>query len=55
MEVDTLDQIDRMVNDRTAMLFFCKILEENGPVSLGEFAAKGKELGVPTLIDGSST
>ncbi len=55
VEVDTLDEVDRVVNDRTAMMFFCKILEENGHVSLSEFAAKGKELGIPTLIDGSNT
>ncbi len=55
VEVETLDQIDRAVNNRTAMLFFCKIMEENDSVSLTEFAAKGRELGIPTLIDGSNT
>jgi L-seryl-tRNA(Ser) seleniumtransferase len=55
VEVDTLEDVDRVVNDRTAMLFFCKIMEENSPNSLAEFAAKGRELGIPSLIDGSNT
>ncbi|MFC1640196.1 selenocysteine synthase [Gemmatimonadota bacterium] len=55
VEVDTLEEIDEAVTERTAMLFFCKIMEDNSPVSLREFASKGSELGIPSLIDGSNT
>jgi len=55
IEVETAQEVDRAVNNRTAMLFFCKIMEARSSVSLGEFAAKGKEHGISSLIDGSNT
>lgn len=55
VEVESLQGVDRVVNERTAMMFFCKIMEENSPVTLGEFAAKAVEHGIPSLIDGSNT
>jgi seryl-tRNA(Sec) selenium transferase len=55
VEVDTLEEIDEAVTEKTAMLFFCKIMEDNSPVTLEEFASKGTELGIPSLIDGSNT
>ena len=45
VEVDTLEEIDEAVTEKTAMLFFCKIMEDNSPVTLEEFASKGTELG----------
>lgn len=55
VEVDGLADVDGAVNEKTAMLFFCKIMEERSPVSLQEFAAKAQEHGIPSLIDGSNT
>jgi L-seryl-tRNA(Ser) seleniumtransferase len=55
VEVDTTRDIDRTVSERTAMLFFCKIMEEHSPIKLTEFAAKARDHGIPSLIDGSNT
>jgi L-seryl-tRNA(Ser) seleniumtransferase len=55
IEVETIEDVERAVNDKTAMLFFCYLYDEHGKIKLREFAALGKKHGIPTLIDGSNT
>jgi L-seryl-tRNA(Ser) seleniumtransferase len=58
IEVDTADEVERSITDKTVMMFFVSIYEMRGePVGVGleEFAALGRKHGIPTMIDGSNT
>jgi len=55
IEVETATDIDRAVNDNTAMLFFCYMYNDVGKIKLNEFGALGKKYGIPSLIDGSNS
>jgi D-glucosaminate-6-phosphate ammonia-lyase len=57
VEVDTADQLERSITDKTVMMFFVSIYEMREPVGVGleEFAALGQKHGIPTMIDGSNT
>ena len=55
VEVETVEDVRRAVNQKTAMLFSCFLMEEKGKIKLREWAALGKKYGIPTMIDGSNT
>ncbi len=58
IEVDTAEELERAVTDKTVMMFFVAIFEmrnEPGQLGLEEFAALGRRYGIPTMIDGSNT
>ena len=57
VEVDTADELERSITDKTAMMFFVSIYEMREPVGVGleKFAALGQKHGIPTMIDGSNT
>jgi L-seryl-tRNA(Ser) seleniumtransferase len=55
LEVETASELERAVNPRTAMMFFCYLYDEKGRIRAQEFAALAKKSGVPTLVDGSNT
>ena len=55
IEVDSVEDVDMAVNEKTAMMFFCHMRNEEGKIKLKEFADLGNNYKIPTLIDGSNT
>lgn len=52
--VDTKEELERAINERTAMLFFYNEMEPEGKISRQEWIAVGKRRGVPTFNDAAS-
>jgi uncharacterized pyridoxal phosphate-dependent enzyme len=52
--VETREELDRAINDRTAMLFFYNEMEPEGRIKRDEWISVGKQRGVPTLQDAAS-
>ena len=53
IEVETVKDLERAVNKKTAMMFFSYWHDKKGIIKIKEFAALGKKHHIPTLIDGS--
>ncbi len=51
IEVETAEDLNRAVNDKTAMMFFFNDAEPKGKIKAEEFVALGKKHNLPTLID----
>lgn len=49
--VETIADVEKAINERTAMLFFVNILADKGKISHQEWIALGKKHGIPTGID----
>ena len=54
IEVETSEELEKKVNDKTAMLFFLNSADPQGKIHHEEFVAIGKKHGVPTLIDAAA-
>jgi D-glucosaminate-6-phosphate ammonia-lyase len=54
IEVDTKDQLESAINERTAMMFFLNFADRQGKVHHEEFVAIAKKHNVPTLIDAAA-
>src|SRR5262249_35132278 len=54
IEVDTREQLESSISERTAMMFFLNSSDPRGKVHHEEFVAIGKEHEVPTLIDAAA-
>jgi L-seryl-tRNA(Ser) seleniumtransferase len=54
IEVETADELERAVNDRTAMMLFFHAAEPKGKVVAKDFVALGKKHQVPTFIDAAA-
>src|SRR5262249_27703064 len=54
VEVETREEMEIAINDRTAMLFFYNAADPKGAVHHEEFVAIGKKHNVPTLIDAAA-
>lgn len=52
--VETKEELERAINERTAMLFFYNEMEPEGKISRQEWIAVGKRRGVPTFNDAAS-
>src|SRR5215471_18884205 len=52
--VETRDELDRAINDRTAMMFFYNEMEPEGQIKRDEWIKVGKQRGVPTFNDAAS-
>jgi L-seryl-tRNA(Ser) seleniumtransferase len=52
--VETREEMDRAITDRTAMLFFYNEMEPEGQIKRDEWIRVGKERGVPTFNDSAS-
>ena len=52
--VETREELDRAINDRTAMMFFYNEMEPEGRIKRDEWIKVGKERGVPTFNDAAS-
>jgi L-seryl-tRNA(Ser) seleniumtransferase len=54
IEVETPEQMESAINDRTAMMFFLNSADPRGKVHHEEFVAIGKKHNVPTLNDAAA-
>jgi L-seryl-tRNA(Ser) seleniumtransferase len=54
IEVDTREQLEGAISDKTAMMFFLNSSDPRGKVHHEEFVAIGKKHNVPTLIDAAA-
>jgi L-seryl-tRNA(Ser) seleniumtransferase len=52
--VETREELDRAINDRTGMMFFYNEMEPEGIIKRDEWIRVGKERGVPTFNDAAS-
>jgi L-seryl-tRNA(Ser) seleniumtransferase len=52
--IETREELDRAINDRTAMMFFYNEMEPEGKIKRDEWIRVGKERGVPTFNDAAS-
>ncbi|MEX2262948.1 MAG: hypothetical protein WD696_13415 [Bryobacteraceae bacterium] len=52
--VETREELDRAINERTAMMFFYNEMEPEGKIGRDEWIRVGKERGVPTFNDAAS-
>ena len=51
IEVETRDELERAINERTAMMLFPNFLDNAGQIKAAEFAELGRKHNVPTFID----
>jgi L-seryl-tRNA(Ser) seleniumtransferase len=54
VEVETEDELEAAINERTAMMFFLNAADPQGRVHHAEFVAIAKKHKVPTLIDAAA-
>ena len=54
IEVETSSELEKKVNDKTAMLFFLNSADPQGKIHHEEFVVLGKKHNVPTLIDAAA-
>jgi L-seryl-tRNA(Ser) seleniumtransferase len=54
VEVETPDELERAVNDKTAMMLFYNAAAPPGPISDEEFVRLGKKHGIPTFNDAAA-
>lgn len=52
--VETREELDKAINERTAMMFFYNEMEPEGKINRHEWIRVGKERGVPTFNDAAS-
>ena len=51
VEVETVEDVERAINEKTAMLYFVRVRESFGKINASTFAELGKRHGVPSFID----
>lgn len=51
VKVKTAKELEKKINDRTAMLWFLNANTDQGEIGHEEFVALGKKYGIPTFID----
>ena len=51
VEVETVEDVRKAINPKTAMMWFLNYAGPNGQISDKEWVALGKEYGIPTMID----
>ena len=54
IEVDSAEEMESKINDRTAMIFILGSGIDRGNISLEEMVSIGKKHGVPTLVDAAA-
>jgi L-seryl-tRNA(Ser) seleniumtransferase len=54
VEVDTAEELEAAINDRTAMMLFFNDREHAGQIGAEEFVALGKKHGIPTFNDAAA-
>ncbi len=54
VEVETVQDLEAAVSDRTAMMFFLNLAANQGQIGREDFVRLGKKHGVPTMIDAAA-
>jgi L-seryl-tRNA(Ser) seleniumtransferase len=54
IEVETREELENAMNDRTAMMFFFNAADPRGQIHHEEFIALGKKHNIPTLLDAAA-
>jgi len=54
IEIETAEELENKINDKTAMLFFLNSSDPQGKIHHEQFVALGKKHNVPTLIDAAA-
>jgi L-seryl-tRNA(Ser) seleniumtransferase len=54
VEVETRQELESAINDKTAMLFFLNSGDPQGKIKRQEFAEIAKKVGIPSLIDAAA-
>jgi L-seryl-tRNA(Ser) seleniumtransferase len=54
VEVETREELDRAINDRTAMMFFLNKADPQGRIHREEWIQVGRDRGVPTFNDAAA-
>jgi L-seryl-tRNA(Ser) seleniumtransferase len=54
IEVETKEELEKAINERTAMMFFFNAADQRGKIHHEEFVALGKKQKVPTLNDAAA-
>ncbi len=49
--VETIDEVEKAINDKTALLWFLNIQSDQGKITHEEWVALGKKHNIPTMID----
>jgi len=55
VEVESAQDVRRVVNDRTAMMFFLKPTHNGDDIPAAQYVALAKELGIPVFCDAATT
>ena len=51
VEIETAEELEKAVNEKTAMMWFLNYAANDGKISDKEWVALGKKLNIPTMID----
>jgi L-seryl-tRNA(Ser) seleniumtransferase len=54
VEVETRQELEAAINDKTAMLFFLNLADPKGQIKKPEFVEIAKKAGIPSLIDAAA-
>ena len=54
IDVETRDELERAINDRTAMMLFYNLFEPDGKIKREEWVAVAREYNIPTLLDAAA-
>lgn len=54
VEVETIEEAERAVGERTAMLLYFNVHGPEGKITVEDFAALGKKKGVPSMVDAAA-
>jgi L-seryl-tRNA(Ser) seleniumtransferase len=54
IEIETAEELEKKVNDRTALMFFLNSSDPQGKIHHEDFVALGKKHRIPTLIDAAA-
>ena len=54
VEIETRQELEAAVNDKTAMLFFLNLADAKGQIKRQEFVEIAKKAGIPSLIDAAA-
>lgn len=54
VEIETRDQLERSINERTALLFFMNVADADGQIGRKEWLAIARKHKIPTLIDAAA-
>ncbi|MBI3467265.1 MAG: aminotransferase class V-fold PLP-dependent enzyme [Planctomycetes bacterium] len=54
VDVETREDLERAINERTAMMFSYNVNEQDGQISQREWVAVARKHGIPTLLDAAA-